>query len=73
MSEKVYTEEEVARLQGVEVQNALEGLLRSLEAVRELRQASALGAELLEPAWYQYRGEVAGLDTAIQAVRRRLR
>ena len=57
----------------VEVQNALEGLLRSLEAVRELRQASALGAELLEPAWYQYRGEVAGLDTAIQAVRRRLR
>lgn len=74
MSEKVYTEEEVARLQGVEVQNALKGLLRNLEAVREQRQASALAAlHALEPAWYQYRGEVVGLNIAIQAVKRRLR
>jgi hypothetical protein len=34
---------------------------------------SAAGAKALEPAWYQYRGEVVGLNIAIQAIRRRLR
>jgi hypothetical protein len=65
VSERLYTEEEVARLQESEVKIVLEGLLRNLQDVRAQRAAGSL------PGVRQ--GEIWGLDTAIKAVRRRLR
>lgn len=69
---RLYTEEEVAALQQAEVQLILKGLLRNLERVREQR---ALPLEPGANPKYKahVRGELWGLDTAIRAVRRRIR
>lgn len=72
MSENLYTEAEVARLQGSEVNLVLKGLLRTLEEVKGQRSMPH------QPGTHQrylerQRGEINGLNIAIAAVNRRIK
>lgn len=66
MSERLYTEKEVAELQASEAKVVLEGLLRNLADVRIQRIRSTSGDA-------RQQGEIWGLDVAIKAIRRRIR
>lgn len=69
--ERLFTAEEVARLQESEVRVVLKGLLRNLTEVRKQRGMIEDGAPLARRM--QIRGEIEGLNIAISAVRRRIR
>lgn len=75
--ERLYTAEEVARLQDTEVKLVLKGLLRNLEDVRTQRGASLQGSLVLASSAGRYRerqrGEIEGLNIAIAAIKRRIR
>lgn len=72
MSERLYTAEEVARLQESEVKAVLKGLLHNLEDV--LAQRTAGHHRRVTPVAYARReGEIWGLKLTIQAVKRRIR
>jgi hypothetical protein len=70
--ERLYTAEEVARLQDTEVKLVLKGLLRNLEDVRTQRGVSQGGKQnhILRE---RMRGEIEGLNIAIAAIKRRIR
>lgn len=72
MSERTYTEEEVARLQESEVRVVLKGLLRNLEGVHRQRTVSRDHA-VTQAARDIAVGQIDGLDTAMRAIRRRIR
>lgn len=67
------TEPETARPQDSEVRQVLNGLLRSLEGHQRQRRNSALRGGRATPAAVRAEGEVIGLQTAIDAIKRRLR
>lgn len=71
MSERLYTEKEVGRLQASEVELVLKGLLRSLEEVKRQRDKTFRTAKGLMARDAARQAE--GLNIAIQAIRRRLR
>lgn len=71
--ERLYTAEEVARLQESEVRNVLKGLLRNLTDVRNQRGAAPLELPRDRSVQLQRMAEIEGLNIAIAAVRRRIR
>lgn len=68
---RLYTAEEVARLQDSEVRLILKGLLNGLTQARDQRGALPPAQSAVQAA--QRQGEVYGLNVAIAAVRRRIK
>ena len=73
MSEGLYTETEVARLQEAEAKVVLKGLVRNLEDVLAQRIRAGKGTAANTVAGARLRGEIWGLRLAIQAAKRRIK